>query len=272
MPELPEVETTVRGLSPVLEGQVLARVEPRRAGLRRPFPDDLRQRLTGARVTGLGRRAKYGLVHTDRGDAFVFHLGMSGRWRVDPGETLAHDHLILETGSGRRLALHDPRRFGSAELWASDDLAAYPPFRGLGPEPLGAALTGAMLLAAFQGRRAPVKAMLLDQRIVAGLGNIYVCEALHMARISPAREAGRIALSRLERLVDAIRAVLEAAIAAGGSTLRDYARPDGELGYFSKQWRVYGREGEACPACARTVARRPEGGRSTFWCPGCQRG
>ena len=272
MPELPEVETTVRGLRPVLEGQRLASVEARRADLRRAFPPDLRQRLTGATVTGLSRRAKYGLIETDRGDTMVFHLGMSGRWRVDPDALLVHDHLLLETGEGRRLALFDPRRFGSVDLWPTADLTAFPPFVLLGPEPLGPDLTGAALLAAFAGRRAPIKAMLLDQRIVAGLGNIYVCEALHLARIAPSRAAGRIALPRLDRLAEAIRVVLLAAIAAGGSTLRDYARPDGELGYFSKQWRVYGREGEPCPACAGTVSRRAEGGRSTFWCATCQRG
>ncbi len=277
MPELPEVETTVRGLRPVLEGARLALVEPRRPDLRRAFPPDLRQRLTGAIVTGLSRRAKYGLVDTDRGDTMIFHLGMSGRWRVDPDELLAHDHLVLETAplgtaAGRRLALHDPRRFGSVDLWPTADLAAFPAFRALGPEPLGPDLTGAMLLAAFEGRRAPIKAMLLDQRIVAGLGNIYVCEALNLARIAPSRAAGRISLFRLDRLVDAVRTVLAAAIEAGGSTLRDYARPDGELGYFSKQWRVYGREAEPCPGCATPVRRRAEGGRSTFWCPACQRG
>ncbi|WP_174298870.1 bifunctional DNA-formamidopyrimidine glycosylase/DNA-(apurinic or apyrimidinic site) lyase [Sphingomonas bacterium] len=272
MPELPEVETTVRGLRPVLEGRRLALVETRRADLRRAFPVDLRQRMTGATVTGLSRRAKYGLVETDRGDTMIFHLGMSGRWRVDPGELLAHDHLLLETADGRRLALHDPRRFGSVDLLPTADLAAWPSFRALGPEPLGPDLSGAMLLAAFEGRRAPVKAMLLDQRIVAGLGNIYICEALHLARIAPSRAAGRIARFRLDRLAVAIRAVLLAAIEAGGSTLRDYARPDGELGYFSKQWRVYGRGGEPCPACSTPVLRRAEGGRSTFWCPACQRG
>jgi formamidopyrimidine-DNA glycosylase len=271
MPELPEVETTVRGLAPVLRGARLALVEPRRADLRRPFPPDLRQRLTGATVTGLSRRAKYGLIATDRGDTLIFHLGMSGRWRVDPSELLSHDHLLIETAAGRRLAMNDPRRFGSVDLWASDDLAGFPPFRDLGPEPLGHDFTGVHLLAAFAGRRAPVKALLLDQRIVAGLGNIYVCEALHMARIEPGMAAGQIEPSRLDRLVEAVREVLAAAIAAGGSTLRDYARPNGELGYFSKQWRVYGREGEAC-GCGEPVRRRPEGGRSTFWCPACQSG
>jgi formamidopyrimidine-DNA glycosylase len=269
MPELPEVETTVRGLTPVLHGQRLTQVEPRRADLRKPIPPDLRQRLTGATVTGLGRRAKYGLLDTDRGDTLIFHLGMSGRWRVDPAETLAHDHLLLETGGGRRLALHDPRRFGFLDLLPTADLATYPPFAAMGPEPLSDAFDGAHLDRALEGRTASVKAMLLDQRIVAGLGNIYVCEALHMAGIAPARAAGQIARARLDKLAAAVKTVLIAAIEAGGSTLRDYARPDGELGYFSKQWRVYGREGEEC-GCGRPVRRRVEAGRSTFYCLSCQ--
>ena len=270
MPELPEVETTVRGLRPVLDGERLVRVEPRRADLRKAIPVDLRQRLTGATVTRLHRRAKYGLVDTDLGDTLIFHLGMSGRWRIDPGEPQAHDHLLIETGSGRTLALNDPRRFGFLDLWATDDLASYPPFVATGPEPLGPDFTAAYLRDRLAGRTAPIKAMLLDQRIVAGLGNIYVCEALHVARIAPARMAGQIALARLERLVAATRTVLLAAIEAGGSTLRDYARPDGELGYFSKQFLVYGREGEPCD-CGGVVRRRTESGRSTFWCPRCQR-
>ena len=271
MPELPEVETTVRGLAPVLTGQRLTTVEPRRADLRKAIPVDLRQRLTGATVTSLGRRGKYGTILTDRGDTLIFHLGMSGRWRVDPSEPLAHDHLLIETAEGRSLALNDPRRFGFLDLWRSDAIADYPPFAAMGPEPLDEDWTGERLLAALAGRAAPIKAMLLDQRIVAGLGNIYVCEALHVARIAPIRAAGRISLFRLDRLVDAVRAVLLAAIEAGGSTLRDYARPDGELGYFSKQFLVYGREGEACH-CGGVVRRRTENGRSTFWCPTCQRG
>jgi formamidopyrimidine-DNA glycosylase len=270
MPELPEVETTVRGLAPVLEGRRLTRVETRRADLRRAFPADLRQRLTGARVTGLGRRAKYGLIATDRGDTLVFHLGMSGRWRIDPAELGAHDHLLLETKEGRRLALNDPRRFGSVDLVETEALDAWPPFAALGPEPLGEAFSADYLLAALDGRTAPIKALLLDQRLVAGLGNIYVCEALHMAEIAPGRAAGRISRPRLARLVEAIKAVLAAAIEAGGSTLRDYARPSGELGYFSKQWRVYGREGEACH-CGGPIRRRSDSGRSTFFCPRCQR-
>ena len=270
MPELPEVETTVRGLTPVLSGRRLVTVEPRRADLRKAIPPDLRQRMQGATVTGLGRRAKYGLIDTDRGDTLVFHLGMSGRWRVDPAERQAHDHLLLETEEGRALALNDPRRFGFLDLVRTDAIDAYPPFAAMGPEPLGPDFTAGYLGEALEGRSAPIKAMLLDQRIVAGLGNIYVCEALHMARIAPVRAAGRISLFRLERLVDAVRAVLLAAIDAGGSTLRDFAAPDGELGYFSKQFLVYGREGEPC-ACGDPVRRRAESGRSTFWCPRCQR-
>lgn len=271
MPELPEVETTVRGLSPVLDGQRLARVVTNRPDLRHPFPADLGQRMTGTTITGLSRRAKYGLIHTNRGDTLIFHLGMSGRWRVDPGGTDKHDHLVIETDSGRVVALNDPRRFGFVHLHRTSELERYPPFTVMGPEPLGPDLTARHLAQALQGRSAPVKALLLDQRVVAGLGNIYVCEALHMAGIAPGRAGGQIALPRLKRLVDAIRTVLAAAIEAGGSTIRDYARPDGELGYFARQWRVYGREGEAC-GCGTKVRRRPDGGRSTFWCPACQRG
>ncbi len=271
MPELPEVETTVRGLVPVLQGRRLAAVETRRGDLRRAFPPDLRQRLTGARVTALGRRAKYGLIDTDRGDTLVFHLGMSGRWRIDPGEIGAHDHFLIDTDEGRRLALNDPRRFGSLDLVPTDQLGTYEPFLKMGPEPLGDDFTAASLRDALAGRSAPIKAMLLDQRIVAGLGNIYVCEALHIARIAPDKAAGRISPPRLARLVAAIREVLATAIEAGGSTLRDFARPDGELGYFSKQFLVYGREGEAC-GCGGLVRRRVDSGRSTFFCPRCQRG
>ena len=269
MPELPEVETTVAGLRSVLDGAELLTVEARRADMRFPFPQDLRQRLTGATVTGLGRRAKYGLIETDRGDTMIFHLGMSGRWRIDPSEIGKHDHLVVET-SGHHLALHDPRRFGFVHLVESAGLAAYPAFAAMGPEPLGQDFDAARLARALDGRNAPIKAMLLDQRTVAGLGNIYVCEALNIAGIAPTSAAGRISKARLVKLVEAIKMVLHAAIAAGGSTLRDYARPDGELGYFAKEWRVYGREGETCP-CGGTVRRKVDSGRSTFYCPSCQK-
>jgi len=270
MPELPEVETTVRGIAAVLQGEVLSRVEPRRADLRRPIPPELRQRLTGARVTGLGRRAKYGLIETDRGDTLIFHLGMSGRWRIDPAEIEKHDHLILETGAGRVLALNDHRRFGSLDLVRTDDIPDWSIFKALGPEPLSDEFSHETLGAAFKGRSSPIKTLLLDQRIVAGLGNIYVCEALFMAGIKPHKPAGQVAAARLKPLVDAIKDVLASAIEAGGSTLRDYTRPDGELGYFFKQWRVYGREGEPC-RCGEPVLRRIDGGRSTFYCARCQR-
>jgi len=270
MPELPEVETTVRGLEPVLAGQRIARIETRRADLRHPFPVDLVQRMAGAVVTALGRRAKYGLIETDRGDTMIFHLGMSGRWRVDPPDVLAHDHLLIETRAGRRLALNDPRRFGFVTLVETAAISAYPPFAAMGPEPLGPDLSPAYLRRALAGRIAPIKAMLLDQRVVAGLGNIYVCESLHIAGIAPDRPAGELTRRQADRLVGAIRQVLTAAIAAGGSTLRDYARPNGELGYFAKEWLVYGREGQSCH-CGSTISRRVDSGRSTFWCPRCQR-
>lgn len=271
MPELPEVETTVRGLATVLEGRRLEAVELRREDLRRPFPPDLRQRLTGARVIALSRRAKYGLIATDRGDTLVFHLGMSGSWRIDPAELGRHDHVVIETEEGRRLALNDPRRFGLIDLVPTEGLEQSEPFSRMGPEPLEKAFGGAWLERALEGRAAPIKALLLDQRIVAGLGNIYVCEALHLARIAPGRAGGRISPPRLDALAVAIKQVLAAAIAAGGSSLRNYARPDGELGYFSAEWRVYAREGKACPQCESPIRRRSQGGRSTFFCPRCQR-
>lgn len=270
MPELPEVETTVRGLARYLEGERIARLTLNRADLRRPFPDGLVQALTGASVTTLGRRAKYGLIHTDRGTTMVFHLGMSGRWRIEPERIEKHDHLVLETGSGHVLALNDARRFGSVDLVDTDRLEAWPPFAAMGPEPLGDDLTPELLHQAFAGRFAPVKQLLLDQTIVAGLGNIYVCEALHRSRIRPDKEAGRVSLPALKRLVPAVREVLTESIAAGGSTIRDYAQPSGELGYFASSWQVYGREGEAC-GCGAPVRRFVQGGRSTFWCAKCQK-
>jgi formamidopyrimidine-DNA glycosylase len=270
VPELPEVETTVRGLERVLKGRLLRRVEARRADLRRALPLDLGQRLTGARVTSLGRRAKYGLIDTDRGDTLVFHLGMSGRWRIAPAEIGKHDHFILETDEGAMLALNDARRFGSLDLVATEALAEWPAFAALGPEPFDLDAKG--LRASLKGRKAAIKLLLLDQGIVAGLGNIYVCEALYRARIGPKRAGGSVSLARLERLVPAIKAVLEEAIDAGGSSLRDFASPDGELGYFSKRFDVYGREGESCRSdCGGTVRRIVQGGRSTFYCPSCQR-
>jgi formamidopyrimidine-DNA glycosylase len=268
MPELPEVETTVRGLAKVLEGRRITRVEARRADLRRSFPKDLGQRLTGAKVTSLGRRAKYGLINTDRGDTMIFHLGMSGSWRINRSEVETHDHLLLETDEGARLALNDPRRFGSVDLVPTDELTEWPAFAALGPEPLD--LDARELKRRLAGRSAAIKLLLLDQGIAAGLGNIYVCEALYRSRIHPKRRGGSISLLRLQRLVLAIREVLDEAIAAGGSTLRDFASPDGELGYFSKTFAVYDREGQPC-GCGGTVKRIVQGGRSTFYCPVCQR-
>jgi len=271
LPELPEVETTVRGLELVLKGRRIRRVEARRADLRRAFPHDLGQRLTGAMVTSLGRRAKYGLIDTDRGDTMIFHLGMSGAWRVDPDELGKHDHLLIETDEGRRLHLRDPRRFGSVDLVPTDKLADWPAFKALGPEPLDGSIDGQWLKQRFAGRSAAVKLLLLDQRIVAGLGNIYVCEALYRARIDPRKPAGQVSRPKLEALAEAIPAVLEDAIRAGGSSLKDFAAPNGELGYFSKQFDVYDREGEPCRGGSGVVRRIVQGGRSTFFCPSCQK-
>lgn len=268
MPELPEVETTVRGLSTVLKGRRIARVEARRPDLRRALPEDLGQRLTGARVVDLRRRAKYGIIDTDRGDSLVFHLGMSGRWRIDPSEVEKHDHFLVETDEGRRLALNDPRRFGSLDLVRTHELADWNTFKELGPEPLE--VSPRELKRRLTGRSAAIKLLLLDQRVIAGLGNIYVCEALFRAGIHPVRKGGSISLPRLERLTAAIHDVLREAIAAGGSTLRDFASPDGELGYFSKNFAVYDREDLAC-SCGGRVKRIVQGGRSTFYCSRCQR-
>ena len=226
--------------------------------------------MTGAKVTTLGRRAKYGLIHTDREQTMIFHLGMSGRWRIEPELADKHDHLVLETGSGHVLALNDARRFGSVDLVATASLAQWPAFAALGPEPLGDDLTPGLLAKAFAGRIAPVKALLLDQGIVAGLGNIYVCEALHRAHISPLREAGSLKRRELALLVPAIKTVLAESIAAGGSTIRDYAQPNGELGYFAASWQVYGRESKTC-GCGGVVERVTQGGRSSFWCGACQK-
>jgi formamidopyrimidine-DNA glycosylase len=271
MPELPEVETTVRGLARFLEGERLEHVALFRPDMRFPFPEGFVQRLSGARVTAVGRRAKYGLLHTDRDETVVFHLGMSGRWRIDPDALGKHDHVILETAD-HRFALCDPRRFGFVDLVPTVELEAWPPFAAMGPEPLGADLTAGHLKRTLGGRKQAIKLLLLDQRIVAGLGNIYVCEALYRAGIDPRKPAGRVSLKALERLVDAIRDVLREAIEAGGSSLRDYARPDGQLGYFSKRFAVYDREGEPCGrGDGGTIGRIVQGGRSTWYCPRCQR-
>jgi formamidopyrimidine-DNA glycosylase len=271
MPELPEVETTVRGLAPLLVGQRIARVTVRRPDLRRPFPVDLGQRLTGATVTGMSRRAKYGVMSTDRGDHMIFHLGMSGRWRTEVVEPEKHDHLLIETGAGRVLALNDARRFGSVDLVSGDMAANYLPFAAMGPEPLSDGFDDRALLAATKGRSAPLKALLLDQHVVAGLGNIYVCEALHLSRLSPMLEGRLLKPKAATTLVTAIKAVLLQAIEAGGSSMRDFLAPDGALGYFRNEWRVYGREGEACPVCATAVSRQVMSGRSTFFCRKCQK-
>lgn len=270
MPELPEVETVVRGLAPLLVGQRFTRVVARRPDLRWPLPPDLGQRLTGATVTGLTRRAKYGLIATDRGDTLIFHLGMSGRFRPLEGEPGAHDHLIFATGSVT-LAYHDPRRFGSMHLVPTPDAAAHPLLASLGPEPLSPEFCARHLALAAAGRTTSIKALLLDQRIVAGIGNIYACESLFMAGINPVRRAGWIATARLGRLVGALKAVLGDAIAAGGSTLRDHALPSGELGYFQHRFQVYGRQSAPCHQCGTSIRRRVQAGRSTFSCPRCQR-
>ena len=270
MPELPEVETTVRGLARYLDGATITRATLNRPDMRFPFPPGLAESLTGARVTGLGRRAKYGLVHTDRAQSMIFHLGMSGRWRINPEEPGPHDHLVLETGD-HVFALTDPRRFGFVSLTRTDALDAWPAFAAMGPEPLGEGLTADYLREALRERKQAIKLLLLDQRIVAGLGNIYVCEALFRARISPRKAGGRIWHPALERLVIAIREVLLRAIEQGGSTLRDYAQPDGQLGYFAHAFDVYGREGQPCHRCDAGIVRRiVQGGRSTWYCPRCQ--
>ncbi|MES2896991.1 MAG: bifunctional DNA-formamidopyrimidine glycosylase/DNA-(apurinic or apyrimidinic site) lyase [Pseudomonadota bacterium] len=286
MPELPEVETVRRGLQPVLEGRRLARVEVRRADLRFPFPEGFVQRLTGATIQRLDRRAKYLIAELDRGETLVMHLGMSGRFEiarpqgaVRPGEfhyaadpDPKHAHVVLDTDDGDRVTYYDPRRFGYMALLDTATRDQHPWFAGLGPEPLSPAFDANLLEKAFAGRKQGPKTLLLDQRIVAGLGNIYVCEALNRARISPFKPAGGIKPARLGPLVEIIREVLNEAIAAGGSTLRDYAAADGALGYFQHRFRAYDREGQAClnEGCGGVVARQVQAGRSTFFCPDCQ--
>ena len=283
MPELPEVETVRRGLAPAMEGQVIARAAVNRPDLRWPFPENMAARLTGARVTALRRRSKYILADLDTGETLIIHLGMSGRMLVS-GDPLGqfhhdhpapakHDHVVLDMENGARITFNDARRFGAMDLCATDALDTHWLIAKLGPEPLGNAFDEPHLIAALAGRNTPIKTALLDQRIVSGLGNIYVCEVLFRARISPKRKAGHLSQRRVASLVPIIRDVLSEAIAAGGSSLRDYRQADGELGYFQHVFRVYDREGEPCatPDCTGTITRIVQGGRSSFYCPQCQR-
>ncbi len=280
MPELPEVETVARGLRATLEGHKIVAVRQNRADLRVPFPPELPARLEGRRVAHVGRRAKYLLLTLDDGQALIIHLGMSGRFiiRHDPSAPLLpHDHLVITADDGAVYVLNDPRRFGLVALAAAATLDGHKLFAALGPEPLGNGFDGPTLAAALSGKKTPLKSALLDQRVVAGLGNIYVCEALFDARLSPLRLAGAVSRARAENLVRSIRKVLNAAIAAGGSSLRDFVGHDGELGYFQHSFAVYDREGRQCPGCdcdvALTggVARIVQAGRSTFYCPRKQR-
>ena len=289
MPELPEVETVRRGLAPVMERHHLIHVETRRGDLRVPFPRGFAKRLTGRRVDHLKRRAKYLLAELDNGETLIMHLGMSGRFTVydrkgsfTPGEfeddtppaeggTGKHDHVVFETDAHVKIVYTDHRRFGLMLLTKTDELDEHPLFEGLGPEPLSNAFNAPVLSAALKGKKTPIKAALLDQRVVAGLGNIYVCEALYLAGISPKRIASTVAGARADKLVPAIKSVLEEAIEAGGSTLRDYKRTDGERGYFQHRFKVYDREGERCPNGCGAVKRIVQSGRSTFYCPKCQK-
>ena len=283
MPELPEVETVRRGLSPHLSGARLTRVEQRRPDLRFPLPSRFVERLTGARIERLDRRAKYLLAALDTGETLVAHLGMTGRFTIEgatpgvfhhaAGADPKHTHVVLVTDAGTTVSYNDARRFGYMDLIPTAELDRSPWFRSLGPEPLGPAFDAAHLRKAFDGRSQAVKTLLLDQRTVAGLGNIYVCEALHRAGIDPRKPAGELAAKRIARLVEVVREVLAEAIEAGGSTLRDFRDADGALGYFQHTFRVYGREEAPCPApgCRGVVQRIVQGGRSTFFCRICQR-
>jgi formamidopyrimidine-DNA glycosylase len=293
MPELPEVETVRRGLQPVMEGFKIAKAEVRRKDLRFPFQKDFAARLTGQPVTGLGRRAKYLLADLASGDVLLMHLGMSGSFRVitdeeqkTPGEfhhprsgDRAHDHVVFHMSSGAAVVFNDPRRFGYMKIIARKNLDAEPLLKGLGPEPLGNEFDASMLARACANRKTSLKAALLDQRVVAGLGNIYVCEALFRAHLSPRRLAATLATKKGEsteharHLVTAIHAVLNQAIKAGGSSLRDHRQTSGELGYFQHSFQVYDREGEKCQTagCGGIVRRFVQNGRSTFWCPKCQK-
>ncbi|WP_416897849.1 MAG: bifunctional DNA-formamidopyrimidine glycosylase/DNA-(apurinic or apyrimidinic site) lyase [Minwuia sp.] len=276
MPELPEVETVRRGLERRLAGRVLSQVEVRRPDLRFPLPERLAERLTGRRIDALRRRAKYLLFDLDDGMTLIGHLGMSGRMNIHdarPNAVAPHEHVVFVADDGTTVTFQDHRRFGYFDLAETAGLPAHRFFAPLGPEPLDDAFTGAELTRRLTGKRTPIKAALLDQRVVAGLGNIYVCEALLRAGISPRRSALSVAGVRAERLVPQIKDVLNDAIAAGGSTLRDYVQTSGELGYFQHDFQAYGREGEACrkPGCKGSVQRIVQSGRSTFFCGGCQR-
>lgn len=283
MPELPEVETVRRGLVPAMEGRRILLAEVRRPDLRWPFPDGMAGRLTGATVDRLRRRSKYILADLSTGETLLIHLGMSGRMLVsgtmlgdfvhDHPAPEKHDHVMLHMEGGARVTFNDARRFGAMDLMATATQGDHWLLKGIGPEPFGNDFHEDYLVARFRGRDTPVKAALLDQRTVAGLGNIYVCEVLHRAGISPRRAAGRIAAARVAGLVPIIREVLAEAIEAGGSSLRDYRQTGGELGYFQHAFRVYGREGEPCvsPGCMGTIGRIVQQGRSSFWCPACQR-
>jgi formamidopyrimidine-DNA glycosylase len=289
MPELPEVETVMRGLRARLEGRRIVRAATHRADMRWPFPPGLTAALTGARVLGFRRRAKYILMRISGGNSLLIHLGMSGRMVLDHqvrgGPTRGvgkHEHFVIEADDGWHVGFVDPRRFGSVDLVPTGEEDAHRLLKDLGPEPLEAGFNARVLGAALAGRQTPIKAALLDQGTVAGLGNIYVCEALFRARISPERLAGEISGARVRVLAGAIKAVLTEAIAAGGSSLRDYVQPDGELGYFQHAWKVYGREGEPCERCPRRkttaraatcplILRITQSGRSTFWCRRTQR-
>ncbi|MDP4032541.1 MAG: bifunctional DNA-formamidopyrimidine glycosylase/DNA-(apurinic or apyrimidinic site) lyase [Pseudorhodobacter sp.] len=283
MPELPEVETVRRGLEPVMTGQVIETVQVNRPDLRWPFPPRMAERLTGARVVALRRRSKYILVDLDSGETLLIHLGMSGRLLISgatPGafhhavaSTARHDHVVLDMAGGARITFNDARRFGAMDLMVTAQAEAHPLLAALGPEPLGNVFSEAYLLARLEGRNMPIKSALLDQHVVAGLGNIYVCETLFRARLNPALKVREIAAPRLASLVPIIRQVLAEAIEAGGSSLRDYRQADGELGYFQHSFRVYGRAGQPCvtPGCSGTVARLVQAGRSSFYCPQCQR-
>jgi len=270
MPELPEVETIRRGLAPRLTGRRILRVDLNRPDLRFAFGDGFAAGLTGRTILGVDRRAKYLLIALEGGGVLLSHLGMTGRYSFDP-EHKTHDHVVLHLNDGVRLVYSDPRRFGFMELIVPGGLEQNRFLKGLGIEPLGNELCGAYLAGAMAGRKSPLKAALLDQRIIAGLGNIYVCEALFRAGLSPRRLAGTVKAKRAEKLSDAIQVVLQAAIAAGGSTLRDFAAADGALGYFQHGFDVYGREGEACKNCGQKIARIVQSGRSSFFCPKCQR-